>query len=128
MQRFQRAGVTIAQSTMNSVTTRTLNSLFSLYEAHKKIVLESKYLHVDETGIRVMDETKKARPNGSSGRGTTHQGYYWVYHTSKDKLVLFDYRPGRGREGPDDISKDYEGFLQTDARPADASRTGICSV
>ncbi len=74
MQRFQRAGVTIAQSTMNSVTTRTLNSLFSLYEAHKKIVLESKYLHVDETGIRVMDETKKARPNGSSGRGTTHQG------------------------------------------------------
>ena len=105
MQRFQRAGVTIAQSTMNSATARTLNSLFALYEAHKKMVLESKYLHVDETGIRVMDEKKK---------GTTHQGYYWVYHNSKDKMVLFDYRPGRGRDGPGDVLKDYKGYLQTD--------------
>jgi transposase len=105
MQRFKRAGVEIAQSTMNSVTARTLNSLFSLYEAHKKMVLESKYLHVDETGIRVIDEKKK---------GTTHNGFYWVYHNSKDKMVLFDYRSGRGREGPDDILKDYQGYLQTD--------------
>lgn len=105
MQRFKRAGVEIAQSTMNSATTRTLDSLFSLYESHKKLVLASKYLHVDETKIRVMDETKK---------GTTHQGFYWVYHNSKDKMVLFDYRPGRGREGPDDILKDYQGYLQAD--------------
>ncbi len=27
---------------------------------------------------------------------------------------MFDYRPGRGREGPDDILKDYEGYLQAD--------------
>lgn len=105
MQRFSRAGVTIAQSTMNSATTRALDSLFSLYEAHKKMVLESKYLHVDETGIKVMDESKK---------GTTHSGFYWVYHNSKDKMVLFDYRTGRGREGPDDILKEYQGYLQTD--------------
>lgn len=105
MQRFKRAGVEIAQSTMNSATARTLDSLSSLYEAHKKLVLESKYLHVDETGIKVLDETKK---------GTTHQGFYWVYHNSKDKMVLFDYRPGRGREGPDDILKDFEGYLQAD--------------
>ena len=105
MQRFKRAGVEIAQSTMNSATTRALDSLSSLYEAHKKLVLESKYLHVDETGIRVLDETKK---------GTSHRGFYWVYHNSKDKMVLFDYRQGRGREGPDDILKDYQGYLQAD--------------
>jgi transposase len=105
MQRFKRAGVEIAQSTMNSATARALDSLFSLYEAHKKLVLESKYLHVDETGIKVVDEKKK---------GTTHQGFYWVYHNSKDKIVLFDYRMGRSREGPDDILKDYQGYLQAD--------------
>lgn len=105
MQRFKRAGVEIAQSTMNSVMTRTLNSLFSLYEAHKRLVLASRYLHVDETGIKVLDEKKK---------GSTHNGFYWVYHNSKDKMVLFDYQPGRGREGPDDILKDYQGYLQTD--------------
>lgn len=105
MQRFKRAGVEIAQSTMNSVATRTLDSLLSLYGAHKKMVLESGYLHADETKIKVLDETKK---------GTTHQGYYWVYHNSKDKMVLFDYRAGRGREGPDDILKNYQGYLQAD--------------
>ena len=105
MQRFQRAGVTIAQSTMNSATMRALDSLIALYESHKRMVLESTYLHVDETGIRVMDEKKK---------GTTHQGYYWVYHNSKDNMVLFDYRPGRDRAGPNDILKDYKGYLQTD--------------
>lgn len=105
MQRFSRAGVTIAQSTMNSATTRALDSLYSLYEVHKKLVLESRYLHVDETGIRVLDENKK---------GTSHKGFYWVYHNSKDKMVLFDYRSGRGREGPDDILKDYQGYLQAD--------------
>jgi transposase len=32
--------------------------------------------------------------------------------------VLFDYRKGRGREGPDDILKDYKGYLQTDGYAA----------
>lgn len=105
MQRFAREGVTIAQSTMNSATGRALESLLSLYEAHKKLVMDSRYLHVDETKIRVQDENKK---------GTTHQGFYWVYHNSKDKIALFDYRPGRGRQGPDKILHAFQGYLQVD--------------
>jgi transposase len=52
-----------------------------------------------------MDENKK---------GATHRGYYWVYQHYEQKLVLFDYRPGRGREGPNDILKNFQGYLQTD--------------
>lgn len=104
-QRFRRAGVTIAQSTINEWIKAVLNQLSSLYEIHKQLVLKSAYLHADETTIRVLDENKK---------GKTHLGYYWVYHNSKDKMVLFDYRTGRGGEGPDDILKDYKGYLQTD--------------
>lgn len=105
LQRFKRAGVDMAQSTIVSLVTRALGELGSLYEAHKKIVLSSGYLHADETTIKVMDERKK---------GTTHQGYYWLYHNSEEKLVLFDYRPGRDRAGPEDILKDFQGYLQTD--------------
>lgn len=105
LQRFKRAGIDIAQSTIVSLVSRALNELGSLYEAHKKMVLSSGYLHADETTIRVMDERKK---------GTTHQGYYWLYHNSKENLVLFDYRPGRDRAGPEDILKDFQGYLQTD--------------
>lgn len=105
LQRFERAGVNIAQSTINDWVKAVLTHLTALYEVHKNRVLDSGYLHADETPIKVLDETKK---------GTTHQGYYWVYHNSHEKLVLFDYRSGRGREGPDDILKDFKGYLQTD--------------
>ena len=105
LQRFERAGVPIAQSTINDWVKAVLTHLTALYEVHKKEVLDSGYLHADETPIKVLDDTKK---------GTTHPGYYWVYHNSKDQLVLFDYRQGRGREGPDDILKDFKGYLQTD--------------
>lgn len=109
MQRFARVGVNIAQSTINDWVKAVLTHIAALYEAHKKIVLACGYLHADETPLKVLDENKK---------GATHQGYYWVYHNSKDKLVLFDYQKGRGREGPDDILKDYKGYLQTDGYAA----------
>jgi transposase len=109
LQRYQRMGVTIAQSTSNDWFRMMLNHLHALYEAHKRITLATSYLGADETPISVMDEDKK---------GTTHRGFYWVYHNSEQKLVLFDYRPGRGREGPDDILKDFQGYLQTDGYSA----------
>lgn len=105
LQRFERAGLTIAQSTSNDWMRNMLNSLGGLYELHKKQTLDTHYLHVDETTIKVQDENRK---------GKTHLGYYWVYHNSEKKLALFDYRMSRGREGPNDILKDFKGHLQTD--------------
>lgn len=105
LQRYERIGVKIAQSTSNDWLRMVMNHLHALYEAHKRSTLATAYLGADETPIKVLDEDKK---------GTTHRGYYWVYHNNEQKLVLFDYRPGRGREGPDDILKDFQGYLQTD--------------
>ena len=109
LQRYQRMGVTVAQSTSNDWLRMVLNHLHALYEVHKRITLDTAYLGADETPIKVLDEDKK---------GTTHRGYYWVYHNSEQKLVLFDYRSGRGREGPDDILKNFQGYLQTDGYSA----------
>jgi transposase len=109
LQRYQRMGVPIAQSTSNDWFRMALNHLYALYEAHKRKTLATSCLGADETPIRVMDDDKK---------GTTHRGFYWVYHNSEQKLVLFDYRPGRGRDGPDDILKDFQGYLQTDGYSA----------
>lgn len=109
LQRFGRAGVNIAQTTICGWVKAVLMHLISLYDLHKQYVLASRYLHVDETTIQVLDEDKK---------GKTHQGYYWLYHNSEQKLVLFDYQPGRGEDGPDDILKDFQGHLQTDGYAA----------
>jgi len=37
-----------------------------------------------------------------------------VYHAPVNRLVLFDYREGRGREGPNECLNNFSGFLQTD--------------
>jgi hypothetical protein len=76
-----------------------------LFAALKKEVLQSNYLHVDETPIKVMDKDKQ---------GETHRGYYWVYQNSIDKIVFFDYQQGRGRDGPMEILQNFKGYLQTD--------------
>jgi transposase len=105
LQRFERAGLTIAQSTMNGWVKNTLLLFVALYEQHKQQILNTGYLNVDETGIRVLDDDKK---------GTSHKGFYWVYHSQELKASIFDYQPGRGREGPNNILEKYQGFLQTD--------------
>ena len=37
-----------------------------------------------------------------------------IYHSPQDQLVLFDYREGRGREGPEELLKEFKGYLQSD--------------
>jgi transposase len=108
-QRFKREGVDIAYSTISDWIKNGCALLDPLGEALKKIVTGSHYLHADETPLKVLDKNKK----GTSA-GSVHRGFYWVYHNSIDNLVWFDYRQGRGREGPGEMLKDFSGYLQTD--------------
>lgn len=108
VERFKREGITIPYSTISEWTGGTCTLITPLYEALKKSVLQSSYLHADETPIKVLDKDKK---------GTTHRGYFWVYQNSIEKMVLFDYRPGRGREGPEEMLQNFQGHLQTDGYP-----------
>lgn len=104
-ERFKRAGINIPISTMSDWVGKGSRELEVLYEAHKALVLGGDYLQSDETTIKVLDKDKK---------GKTHLGYYWVYRAPLENIVLFDYRPGRGREGPQGILQNYKGYLQTD--------------
>jgi transposase len=105
MQRFERSGVKLAYSTLTDWVSGTCELIAPLFEALKVEVLQSHYLHVDETPIKVLDKDKK---------GQTHRGYYWVYQDSLNKTVFFDYQEGRGREGPLGILENFTGYLQTD--------------
>ena len=105
IQRFEREGIKLPSSTLTDWISSSCTLLEPLYEVLKKKVLSSDYLQADETPIKVLDKAKK---------GTTHRGYHWVYHAPAKGLVFFDYREGRGREGPMEILKDFTGHLQTD--------------
>jgi len=109
--RFKRMGIDISVSTINDTVKNTCNLLEPLYACLQELTLSADYLNVDETTIKVLDHTKKADPKK---KGKTHLGYYWVYLDGKKKLVFFQYRPGRGMEGPAKALKNFQGHLQTD--------------
>jgi transposase len=115
---FKRQNVTINHSTVSGWIKDAVALVEPIYNLHCKDVLNTNYLNADETTIKVLDKDKKARPNGSSGRGTTHQGYYWVYYDTQRKLALFDYQPGRGALYPKAMLHNFKGYLQTDGYDA----------
>lgn len=94
-----------AQSTVVGWVGSCCNLLTPLYNRIKQKLLESSYLQVDESPIKVLDKDKK---------GSTHQGYQWVYHDPINRLVLFHYRKGRGMSGPKEMLEKYTGYLQCD--------------
>jgi len=109
VQMFKRQDLNIAESTIGGWFSATCNLLSPLYDALKNKVLSSDYLMADETPIPVLTKDKP---------GSTHKGYHWVYYDPVHRLVLFDYRQSRGREGPDELLKNFAGYLQTDGYAA----------
>jgi transposase len=99
----------IQKSTLNDWFAACCKLLEPLYEELKKQVLQTDYLQADESPNRVLDSNKPK---------ATHQGYMWVYRNGENGLVLFDYRKGRGMDGPSELLKDFSGYLQCDGYAA----------
>ena len=71
-------------------------------------LLAGPYIQADETPVPVQM---------SDGRGKNHQAFLWQYGRPGGNVV-FDFRMGRGREGPVRFLGQYEGILQTDGYAA----------
>jgi transposase len=71
-------------------------------------LLRGNYIQADETPIGVQAPEKK---------GANHRGFLWEY-SRPGACVIFDYRDGRGREGPRQFLGSYSGILQTDGYTA----------
>lgn len=93
------------QSTMSDWMSSCCRLLEPLYNTLKQKILASDYIQADESPIKVQDSDKV---------NSTHQGYQWVYHDPLQKLVLFNYRKGRGQNGPKELLAHYKGYLQCD--------------
>jgi transposase len=109
VQQLKRQNITVAESTINDWFSASCRLLVPLYDCLKQTTMDSDYLMADETPIPVLTSDK---PNA------THKGYHWVYFSPLQKSVFFDYRKGRGREGPEDIFENYQGAIQTDGYAA----------
>jgi transposase len=110
--RFTRAGAKLPYNTLLDWCAKGIDHLDLVFEALKKEVLCSGYIHVDETGLKVLC----GRENKNKKK--IHDGWLWCYHSSIKKLVFLDYQPGRGSEWTMGILKHFEGIIQTDGLEA----------
>lgn len=103
--RFKRLGMDIPESTIDGWVKAAYELLAPLEAPLKKQILNTSYLMSDDTSLKVQDKKKK---------GKTHKGYFWVYYDPLWPAVYFDYRKGRGAEGPQDMLENFSGYLQCD--------------
>ena len=103
---FERNGVEISRKTMGGWLPAVAELLDPLYGAAKKMLFGSKVIGTDDTGVKVLDRNL---PFARTGR-------IWPYvGDAQHPVVVYDYTPTRGRDGPAKFLEGYTGYLQADA-------------
>jgi transposase len=103
---FKRHGVDITVSNMCDWVGISADLLEPLVKKMHQKIFESPIVNTDDTQIPIKSKSRK---------GSTYNGYLWVYIDNK-KNVVFDFTPTRSREGPINfIGKNYTGYVQADA-------------
>jgi transposase len=97
-------GVSISRATMDGWLMRAGEMLIPVAGAMGRELVAGSYIQADETPVPVQ------MPDG---RGKNHQAFLWQYGKPRGNVV-FDFRMGRGRDGPMKCLGQYEGILQTD--------------
>jgi len=100
----REAGVEISRATMDGWVMRVGELLIPIAEAMRRDLLGGSYIQADETTVDVQMH---------DGRGQNHQAYFWQYGRPGSGVV-FEFRLGRGRDGPREFLGQFEGILQTD--------------
>jgi transposase len=104
----RETGVEIGRATLNGWVMRVGELLVPVADAMRKDLLTAGYLQADETTVPVQMHDR---------RGSNHQAYLWQYGRPGGETV-FEFRMGRGREGPLKFLGNWEGILQTDGYQA----------
>jgi len=106
-------GVSITRATMDGWIMRVGEMLIPVVGAMGRELLAGSYIQADETPVPVQMHDNS---------GKNHQAYLWQFGRPEGSVV-FDFRMGRGREGPKNFLGQFEGILQTDGYTA-YDRTG----
>ena len=122
---FARYDLNLSTKTMaNWIIQCADRYLQPLYNLMKEELLQSKYLHGDETRIQVIDEPDQ--------KGST-QNWMWVYLTDEysdsPRMVLFQYERTRAGYHPVELLGDqFEGYFTCDGYQAYRSLPGRITV
>jgi len=104
---FERLEVELSRQTMANWMIKGAQLCQPLYNLLQDHLLDSGYVHMDETRVQVLNEVGKTAESHS---------YMWVRKTGDQKhpVVLFDYAPDRTAQTAMNLLPEFKGFLQTD--------------
>jgi transposase len=102
------SGVELSRATLDGWVLKVGELLIPMASAMRQELLRGTYIQADETPVDVQMH---------EGRGKNHQAYLWQY-SRPGATVVFDFRLGRGRDGPKQFLGKFEGLLQTDGYAA----------
>ena len=103
---FSRYNVRIPRSTMGDWVDKVHQILEPIIFRMKERMLSTGYIQADETTIKVQEKHSKKKSK------KCHLGYLWPY--TDGEQIVFEYKSGRGQEGPVDFLGEFGGYLQTD--------------
>ncbi len=101
-------GLEISRATLDGWVLKVGELLIPMVAAMRRELISGTYIQADETPVDVQTR---------EGRGQNHQAYLWQYSRPRG-AVVFDFRLGRGRDGPKRFLGQFEGILQTDGYAA----------
>jgi transposase len=104
----REAGIEISRATLDGWVMRVGELLIPMTAVMRNELVGGSYIQADETPVSVQMH---------DGRGKNLQAYLWQY-SRPGGGVVFDFRLGRGREGPRKFLGNFEGLLQTDGYAA----------
>jgi transposase len=100
----RETGIEIHRATLDGWVMRVGELVVPIAAAMRIELLSGSYTQADETPVDVQMH---------DGGGHNHQAYLWQYGRPGGSVV-FDFRMGRGRDGPKEFLGKFEGLLQTD--------------
>jgi hypothetical protein len=101
-------GLELSRAMLDGWVLKVGELLIPMVSAMRRELINGTYIQADETPVDVQMQ---------EGRGKNHQAYLWQYGRPGG-TVVFDFRLGRGRDGPRQFLGQFEGLLQTDGYAA----------
>jgi len=105
---FDSRGCTVSRYVMSKWMIKLSEALKPIYKKLEEKLIQSSYLHIDETRLQVLKE---------EGRKATSQSYAWVRKTGDPNappIILFYYNPSRGAKIAKMLLEGFSGFVQSD--------------
>lgn len=103
---FKRIGIDLHRQTMARWMITVGEKIEPLIKLLREELLDSTYLHMDETTVQVLNE---------DGKKAQSKSYMWVQARSGQKpIILFHYAKNRSAEHPELLLEDFSGHLHID--------------